>query len=158
MEIHRKAIVFNSFNSDRVSEAPKGRRKTIGAHHRTIGTHHRLLPPLQGLMLCRAIQGRCPCLYSAVPSGLIFVSPISRGDAPAWTIGAHHRLLSSLRDFLPLLARRVAQCAPLPLPWGESCSFKATWVLKVSCRETIGFSAGNQRFLGWKLRRAVRME
>ena len=47
-----------------VTSAPKGRRKTIGAHHR-------LLPSLRGLLLCCAIQGRCPCLYSVVPSGLL---------------------------------------------------------------------------------------
>jgi hypothetical protein len=29
---------------------------------------------------------------------------VYRGVAPAWTIGAHHRLPPSLRDFLPILA------------------------------------------------------
>jgi len=48
--------------------------------------------------------------------------------------------------------------APVEKSEGLLKVYRATWVLKVSCRETIGFSAGNQRFLGWKLRRAVRME
>lgn len=33
----------------------------------------------------------------------------------------------------------------------EHGKVKAKWVIKVSYRETDGFSIGNQRFLGWKL-------
>ncbi len=45
------------------------------------------------------LQGRCPCLYSVAPPGLLWVGCLYRGDAPARTIGAHHRLLLPLRGF-----------------------------------------------------------
>jgi hypothetical protein len=160
------------------TKVPKGRQTLRFGSVAPSGLH---------MLVINCLQGHCPCLYSVAPSGLFAVPCLPHGGPSGLfavpylphggpCVGQSDNLFLKLfflflLVFIGFFSGRFAVSTHIDSarfcilsyflseenPWGESCSFMATWVLKVSCRETDGFSAGNRWFLGRKLRSYFRL-